>query len=369
MPFDENIGVSKRIQNFKEKRRLRKLVRSILPSGFGAIIRTNAEAQEENLLLNDLKSLIDSWREIEKIVKEEKSPALLYKDATITSSVMRDLFSENIDQLIVDNKKTFREIKNYVKQVAPTMLEKVELYVKREPMFDHYGVEKEIAKSLARKVWLKNGGYIIIEHTEAMTVIDVNSGRYAAKQEQELNSLKINLEAAREIARQIRLRDVGGIVVIDFIDMYDVKNHKKIFDEMKKEFHRDKTKSIIYPLTELCIMQITRQRIRQSIIHSFAEPCSACGGAGFIPSKSTIVGIIERWLRRFCSEKKEWKVILKVHPHIAAFLNEGTIKTITKLKWKYWLFIEIEEDATLAIDEFKVYSKKQEREITEEFAQ
>ena len=368
LPFDNNVGVSKRIQSFKEKKRLRKLIKSDIPDGFGAILRTNAETEKEEFILNDLKSLVEKWREIEKNIKDENPPALLYKDATMTSTVLRDIFSDSINQLIVDNKKIFKDIKNYVKENAPAMMDKIELYTKRVPIFDEYGIEKEIAKSLSRKVWLKSGGYIIVEHTEAMTVVDVNSGRYAAKQEQELNSLKTNLEAAREAARQIRLRDLGGIIVIDFIDLTDDKNRKKIYDEMKKEFHRDKTKSTIYPLTDLCIMQITRQRIRQSIMHSFSEPCNACGGAGFIPSKSTIVGTIERWLRRFCTENKEWKIVLTVHPHIAAYLNEGTIRNITKLKWKYKIFINLIEEPSLAIDEFKVYSPKQDRDITEAFA-
>ncbi len=367
LPFDGKVGISKKISSFKEKRRLRKLVRSILPPSFGVIVRTNAENQDEKVFLQDLESLLATWREIEKTVKEESSPALLYKDMATTSSVIRDLFSEGVQRVIIDNKKLFKEIKTYVKLVSPQMVEKIEYYGKREPIFDVYGVEKEIATTLARKVWLKSGGYIILDHTEAMTVIDVNSGRYAAKQDQELNSLKTDLEAAREICRQLRLRDLGGIIVIDFIDIAEEKNKKKVYDELKKEFRKDRAKVTVLPLTEFCLVQITRQRIRQSIIHSFTEPCPVCGGSGLIQSKTTIVSQIERWIRRFKSESKEFRLILRVHPSIAQHLMDGTISRLTKMKLRFLVQIKLEEDKALAIDEFRFISRRQDKDITAEF--
>jgi ribonuclease G len=369
LPFDGKIGVSKKISSFKEKRRLRKLVRSILPPTFGVIVRTNAENQEEKVFLQDLESLLTTWREIEKTVKEETPPALIYKDMATTSSVIRDLFSEDISRVLIDNKKLFKEIRTYVKLVAPSMVEKIEYYGKREPIFDVNGVEKEIANSLARKVWLKSGGYIIIEHTEAMTVIDVNSGRYAAKQEQELNSLRTDLEAAREICRQIKLRDLGGIIVIDFIDVEDEKNKKKIYDEMKKEFRRDRAKATILPMTEFCLMQITRQRVRQSIIHSFTEPCPVCGGSGLIQSKTAIVSTIERWIRRFKSESKEYRLALHVHPTIADYLQEGTFSRVRKIMLRFFVHITLIPDKAITIDEFQVISRKQGKDITTEYKQ
>jgi ribonuclease G len=367
LPFDGKVGISKKISSFKEKRRLRKLVRSILPPSFGVIVRTNAENQDEQVFLQDLESLLRTWKEIEKGVKEETAPALLYKDMATTSSVIRDLFSEDVQRVVVDNKKLFKEIKTYVKLVSPQMGERIEYYGKREPIFDVFGVEKEIVTTLARKVWLKSGGYIIIDHTEAMTVIDVNSGRYAAKQEQELNSLKTDLEAAREICRQLRLRDLGGIIVIDFIDIADEKNKKKVYDELKKEFRKDRAKATVLPMTEFCLVQITRQRIRQSIIHSFTEPCPVCGGSGLIQSKTTIVSQIERWIRRFKSESKEFRLILRVHPSIAQHLTGGTISRLTKIKLRFFVQIKLEEDKGLAIDEFRFISRKQDKDITAQY--
>ena len=367
LPFDGKVGISKKISSFKEKRRLRKLVRSILPPSFGVIVRTNAENQDEKVFLQDLESLLKTWHEIEQTVKEETAPALLYKDMATTSSVIRDLFSDDVQRVVIDNKKLFKEIRTYVKLVSPELVDKLEYYGKREPIFDVFGVEKEIATTLARKVWLKSGGYIIIEHTEAMTVIDVNSGRYAAKQEQELNSLKTDLEAAREICRQLRLRDLGGIIVIDFIDILEEKNKKKVYDELRKEFRKDRAKATVLPMTEFCLVQITRQRIRQSIIHSFTEPCPTCGGSGLIQSKTTIVSQIERWIRRFKSESREFRLVLRVHPSIAQHLLEGTISRLTKIRLRFFVQIRLEEDKTLAIDEFRFISRKQDKEITSQY--
>jgi len=197
IPFDGKVGVSKKLSNFKEKRRLRKVVRSMLPKGFGAIIRTVADGKTDEMLHQDLNDLIKTWQSIEKAVKSEKAPALIYKDMNTTSSVIRDLFQDTVEHVVVDEKKLFKEIRAYVQWVSPDMLNRVEYYKEKEPVFDKYGIEKDIQVLLSKKVWLKSGGYLFIEKTEAMTVIDVNSGRYAAKKEQEMNSLRTNLEASR----------------------------------------------------------------------------------------------------------------------------------------------------------------------------
>lgn len=365
MPFDGHIGVSKRIQNFKEKRRLRRIVRGILPKGFGVIIRTVAQEQDEESLKQDLENLISTWKEIEKSIKQEQAPALLYKDMTTTSSVIRDLFTDSVERVVVDSKKLYKEIRAYVKGVSPHLVDKVELYRDREPIFDAFGIEKEIVTVLSRKVWLKSGGYIIIEQTEAMVVIDVNSGRYAAKREQELNSLRTNLEAAREICRQLRLRDIGGIIVVDFIDLEDEKNKKKVYDELRKEFKKDRAKVTVLPMTEIGLVQITRQRIRQNILHSFSEPCPVCGGGGLVESKSSVVNHIERWIRRFKSETKEFRLILTVHPTIAEYLKEGTISRLFKMTLKYRVIIKLKQNPRTAISEFHFFSVKQNKDITD----
>lgn len=367
LPFDGKIGISKKINSFKEKRRLRKIVQGILPEGFGVIIRTVAEGKDDTLLSQDLEDLISTWREIEKSIKSEKAPALLYKDMTTTSSVIRDLFSNDVSRVVVDSKKLYKEISAYVRYTSPQLLDKVELHKDRRPIFDTYGVEKEIENSLSRKVWLKSGGYLIIEPTEAMVVIDVNSGRYAAKREQELNSLRTDLEAAREVCRQLRLRDLGGIIVCDFIDLDDEKNKRKVYDELKKEFRKDRAKVTVLPMTEFGIVQITRQRIRQNILHSFSEQCPACGGTGLVRTKASSINKLERWIRRFRAETHENKLLLRVNPEIAMQLKDGFPSRIHKIMLRYFILVTVETDASIPIGEFRGFSIKQGKDVTDSF--
>lgn len=367
LPFDGKVGVSKKLNNFKERRRLRKLVRSFIPEGFGAIIRTVAEGKSEEMIKQDLEELVRVWGNIEKAVKTEQAPSLVYKDMNTTSSVMRDLFSDSVEHVVIDDKKLFKEVRSYVQWVSPDMLDRLELYRGKEPIFDKHGVEKDIETLFSRKVWLKSGGYIYIEKTEAMTVVDVNSGRYAAKREQELNSLKTDMEAAREICRQLRLRDIGGIIVIDFIDLEDEKNKKKVYDEMKKELRRDRAKVTVLPMTEFGLIQMTRQRVRQSIHLSFSESCPTCGGTGLVQSKTTTINTIERWIRRFKSESREFRLELRANPTIAAYLHEGTISRLTKIKFKFFVRIRLIPDSSLPVDEFRFTSLKQGKDITDQY--
>jgi len=369
LPFDGKIGISKKISNFKEKRRLRKIVQGILPEGFGTIIRTVAEGRDDESLRNDLEGLIKTWREIERTVKSEDAPCLLYKDMATTSSVIRDLFSNDVSKVVIDSKKLFKEITAYIKYTQPGLLDKIELHKDRTPLFDKYGVEKELEASLSRKVWLKSGGYIIIDPTEAMVVIDVNSGRYAAKKEQEQNSLRTDLEAGREIARQLRLRDIGGIIVVDFIDLEEDRNKKKVYEELRKEFRRDRAKITVLPMTEFGIMQITRQRVRQSILHSFTEACPACGGTGLVRSKTTTINQLDRWLRRFKAEGRERSIILRVNPELEETLTGGTFSLLRKMMAKHFLWITLETDTTIPPGEFRVSSKKEGQDITGQFNQ
>jgi len=367
LPFDGKVGISKKINSFKEKRRLRKLVQSILPSGFGTIIRTVAEGRDEASLRQDLEDLIATWREIEKTVKAEKAPALLYKDMATTSSVIRDLFSNEVSRVVIDSKKLHKEIRAYVKYTTPQFIDKIELHRDRAPIFDVYGVEKEIETTLSRKVWLKSGGYIIVEPTEAMVVIDVNSGRYAAKREQEQNSLRTDLEAAREISRQLRLRDIGGIIVCDFIDLDDERNKRKVFEELKKEFRKDRAKITVLPMTEFGLVQITRQRIRQNILHSFTEPCPTCHGTGLVQSKTTTLNQIERWIRRFKAETRESRLVLRVNPELATVLRSGTINRLRRIMLKYLVWLKLEADGNVPLGEFRFISKKQGKDITDQY--
>lgn len=364
IPFDGRIGVSRKVQNIRERRRLRRVVKSLLPEGFGAIIRTVAENKDETLIKQDLQSLIDTYKEIEQKAKTEKAPILAFKDLSISTSVIRDLFTRDVEFVYTDSKKLFKDIGRYVSWAAPNLLEKVVLYDEKEPIFDKFGIEQEIETTLSRKVYLPSGGYLIIEHTEAMVVVDVNSGRYAAKSDQELNSLRTNLESAREIARQVRLRDLGGIIVIDFIDMHEDRNKKKVYDEIRKEFKRDRAKSTILPLSDFGVMQITRQRMRQTLLHSVSEPCVACSGTGMVQSKHTIMSTIDRWLRRAKTTLGERKFILEVNPLMEHNLTEGLFSPIWKMGWKHHISVKVVGDDEIGVDEFKLLSVKQKKDVT-----
>jgi ribonuclease G len=367
LPFDGRIGVSKKVYNFKEKKRLKRIVRSMLPPGFGLIIRTVAEGKEEELLKNDLGQLIKTWREIEKSVKTEQPPVLLYKDLSTVSSVIRDLFNNEVQRVVVDSRRLYKEITTYVKWFAPTLVDKIEFYRGKTPIFDVFGVAKDMQESLGRRVALRSGGYLVIDVTEAMTVIDVNSGRYAANKEQEQNSLRTNLEASREILRQLRLRDIGGIIVIDFIDLEDERNKRKVFDELRREFRHDRAKATVLPMTEFGLVQITRQRIRQSIMQSFSESCPVCAGTGIVQSRATILTELTGWLGKLKSEGHSRRVKLIVHPYMASYLKEGKPSHLVNLMWKNKILIKLEPNATVPVNTFKVFSLSEKRDITEDF--
>lgn len=367
LPFDGKVGISKKIQDFKERKRLRQMARSILPKNYGLIIRTVAKDQSEDALKEDLKNLMKTWQEIETNVKTEKPPSLIYQDMNTTSSVIRDLFTSDVSKVFIDSKKLYKQIKSYVNVVQPGIVDKIELFPSGNSIFDSFKIEEQIKTLMGRKVPLHSGGYLILEHTEAMVVVDVNSGRYAKSKEQELNSLKTDLEAAREIARQLRLRDIGGIIVVDFIDLEEEKNRKKIFDELKKEFRRDRAKVTVLPMSDFGLVQITRQRVRQNILQAMKEVCPYCLGSGLLTKHSHIVYDLEEWVKKFKKTSSEKRLILKCHPLFAMRLREGKDGSLLKLQFKYFVRIKIEEDKNMQIGHLKFISAKTGSELTEIF--
>lgn len=367
LPFDNKIGVSKKIHDFKERRRLRSIARGILPRNNGLIIRTVARDQSEEALKDDLNNLIRSWQKIESAVKTEKPPSLVHQDLSTTASVIRDLLTPDVSKVFIDSKKLYKQIKSYVQLVQPEYLDKIEPYKSQSPIFDSFKIEEQIKTLMGRKVAMPSGGYLIIEHTEAMVVIDVNSGRYAKSKEQELNSLKTDLEAAREIARQLRLRDIGGIIVIDFIDLEEEKNRKKIYDELKKEFRKDRSKVSLLPMSEFGLIQITRQRIRQNILQAMKDVCPVCMGSGFLTKESHLTYDIESWLKKFRRNSREFSLIIKCHPFLAEKLKAGKLGSLVKFQFKYFVRLHIEDDETVPQGRFKFVSKKTGTDLTDKF--
>ncbi|MGB9664757.1 MAG: Rne/Rng family ribonuclease [Ignavibacteria bacterium] len=367
LPFDYKIGISKKIHDPRKRKRLRKIVRSIIPEGFGVIVRTVAANEDEETIKEELNRLLNIWKEIEQTIKNEKAPALVYKDASTTSSVIRDLFNYDVSKIVVDSKKVYKQLRDYLHQVHPELEDRIELYKGKEPIFDVFGIEPQLRIAMSRKVPLPSGGHIVIDQTEAMTVIDVNTGKYAASMNQELNSLKIDLEAAREICRQVRLRDIGGIIIIDFIDLEEEKNKKKVFDELRKEFRKDRAKVSILPMTEFGLVQITRQRVRKSIFQRTRDVCPTCGGTGILISKESLLKDIEHWLRRFKFGKFLPKVVLKINPFLEKEILKGFIPRYIRWRFKFRVLLSVELDVSLKVDEFRFFDPVTGRDITTEY--
>ncbi|MCX7735177.1 MAG: Rne/Rng family ribonuclease [Candidatus Kapabacteria bacterium] len=367
LPFDSIIGVSKKIYSRQERKRLRNLAKHSLPQNFGCIIRTASEGKSDKELLKDWESLLKTWEEIEKKVKHATEPGLVYQDMELATSVIRDLFTDDVQRVVVDSKKLYKDILSYVKWSAPQMTDRIELYTDKVSIFDKFGIERELEQTYKRKLNLPSGGSIVIDKTEAMFVIDVNTGKSVSEKVQEQNAYKTNLEAVKEIARQIRLRDMSGMILIDFIDMAGEVHRKKLYLAMKKALKRDRAKIVVYPLTKLGIMQITRQRINQYIQEKLTENCPVCNGRGKIASRAVLLSSIERWLKNFRSKSREFRLILEVHPYVADYLTEGTLSKLSKLMIKFFVKIKLQQNDLLPIDHFKFYSQRRNVDITNEF--
>ncbi len=367
IPNDNMVGVSRKIHNRREKGRLKRIGRKIRPDGYGLVIRTVSAGKNEETLQSDLDSLVKTWSDIKKRVNKTNPPNCVYKDMGVLSSVIRDLFTEDVSRLVVDSKKMYNQIQKYLKDVSSSLTKRLEFYTQKDPIFDAFGAESQITKSLARKVWLKSGGYIFIDHTEALTAIDVNSGRFLGRKSHDSNSLRINLEAAREIARQLRLRDIGGIIIVDFIDMVEARNRKRLETEFYRELKKDRAQSNITSLSEFGIIEMTRERIRPALLFSISEPCPACMGTGRVISKTTIVARIERWLKRYRGENGERTLQLVVHPELGKFLKTGYRSRLRRLSWKYWTRIKLFDDDGMSLEDFKFLDKSGEEDLTMKF--
>jgi len=365
IPMGEYIAVSKKIGHYKERRRLKGIIGSMLPDGFGVIIRTVAKGQDEKALEEDLRDVLKKWELIIDKLSNAKPPALLYRDLDMTESLIRDLFAKNYDRVLIDDPEMYKSVKGYVSQIAPQMVPNVELYKGKTHIFDYMKIAGDVNSIFSPRVRMKSGGYLIFEQTEAMYVVDVNSGPYAAKEKQEDNSLKTNLEAAREVAKQLRLRDIGGIIVVDFIDLRNDKNRKKIYDELKKEFKKDRAKTNVIGMSDFGLVQITRQRIRPSVVNSVSKVCPMCGGSGNVVTQGTIITEMESWLSKFKHNTDYRALDIYVNPYLKSMLCKGLFSTRWKWMTKYHLKISIVGDETISLNEFKATLAGSDIDITD----
>jgi len=322
MPTLLKVGVSRRIHNSEERARLRGIVGSLKPEGIGFIIRTAAEGATEKDIKQDMDFLVRLWDTIGKRKPRTKAPNLLYAELDLTYRVLRDLYGSDIDAVYVDSKEEYKKVLEFTKKFTPNLKQVIELYEGDDPVFESFGVELEINRALGKKVWLKSGGYIVIDQTEALTAIDVNTGRFVGKRNLEETIVKTNLEAVHEVVYQLRLRNIGGLIIIDFIDMEKYSNRKKVFSALDEALQNDRTKTTILQISELGLVEMTRKRIRDNLASILTEPCPYCEGKGAIKSLRTIVYDIFREVRREAPTLDGKRVVIMVHPKVADLLYE-----------------------------------------------
>ena len=289
MPGVDHVGVSRRIEERAERQRIKAIIADLKPKTVGLIARTAGEGKSDTDFATDVKYLTKLWTKIERKATTVRAPAVVHRELEMTASLIRDLFTDDIDEVIIDDKESFAEIQSYLKHVSPELTERVQLYKGREPIFDAFNIESQIEKTFDRKVWLKKGGYICIDHAEALVAIDVNTGRFTGKKNQEETIFRTNMEAAREIPRQLRLRDIGGIIVIDFIDMEIESNKRAVLEELRGELRHDRARTKAFAVSELGLIEMTRQRERSSLLHYYTEDCPSCAGLGKVPSPETML--------------------------------------------------------------------------------
>lgn len=331
MPFTSKVSVSQKIKSLEERTRLRKLIESITPENFGVIVRTVAEKKMVAELDKELTSLHEKWENLFKILPTLKPPSLVIGEVNRTTAILRDILNSSFNQIVVNDSDAYDDIKNFIIEIAPEKKKIVKLYNGKEPIFDHYGIEKQIKTAFGKTVPMRNGAYLIIEHTEAAHVIDVNSGnRSNSEKDQEENAFEVNMIAAEEIARQLRLRDMGGIIIVDFIDIHDEANKKKIFDSVKDFMEGDRAKFHITALSKFCLMEITRQRVRPEMEIKTSESCPSCKGSGKIAASINLTDEIENSLKFIIKKKQLKKIIIKTHPYVSAYLNEGFFISLRK---------------------------------------
>jgi len=360
MPTSDHIGISRRIENEDERERLRSAVRDLRTNSYGYIVRTAAEGEPSGKLVSEMSFLDNLWKNIQKKFEKAPTPSLLHQEISVSLRAVRDLLIHEVEKVVIDSKPTYDAVLSFLDIYMPALKDHVVLYEGTEPLFDAYNLEGDISRALKRKVWLKSGGYITIEHTEALVAIDVNTGRYVGKHNLEETILETNLEAVKEIAYQIRLRDIGGIIIIDFIDMDKKSNQEKVFNALNEALLRDKSKTHVLPMSEMGLIQMTRKRTREPLTRIMCEPCYYCDGEGYIISKQSICYSIYREILRESQDMEGVRLTLRANPEIAELLHGEENHLIVALEKAIGKQIVIYPDTTYHLEEFDVFEIHQE---------
>jgi ribonuclease G len=369
MPDAERVGVSRKIGDREARKRLRAQVEEALPKDSGGVIvRTVGEDVTKETLERELTTLIGQWKRIKRKTHFVRAPSLIHRETSLTRGLIRDVFSTKVEQVTVDSKQVYNEIIEYLKGIAPELIDRIKLYEDVTPLFDRANIEQELRDLFKRRCDLPSGGYLIIEPTEALVSIDVNSGRYTGKKDPEKTILKTNLEAAREVARQARLRDLGGIIVCDFIDMETKSSRDKVLQELRMHLSRDRARTKAFAVSELGLIEMTRQRVRQSHLQNMTEACPTCHGTGRVFTAETITRRVERSVRRAGLEGKKDPIVIRVHPDVAMYVLENEKDLLKKLEKAVSFGLELRDDPLLKPDEFKLVVKSAGRDVTQQYA-
>jgi len=358
-PFNDIIAVSRKIHSSEERKRLHKIIEAIKPKNFGVIIRTAAEGKHTAELHEDLLALIATWKTLQRNLKGAVPPAKILSEEGKTNSILRDLLSEDFNKIVVNDKNIYNDTKTYIQRIAPDKTEILSFHNNGALIFDSYGITKQVKASFGKTINLPSGAYLIVEHTEALHVIDVNSGYKSVSNNQEQNALETNLEAAAEIARQLRLRDLGGIIVVDFIDMKLLENKKKLVERMEAFMKPDRAKHAVLPISKFGLMQITRQRMKPEMTINTSEVCPSCSGTGKISSTLILEDEIEKNLSYLLMQKHK-ELTVEVHPMLYAYLTKGFPSKRLKWSWKYKQKIRVKQNSNYHLTEFHFYDKTDE---------
>jgi ribonuclease G len=366
MPNMEYLGVSRRIESRQERGRLKTIISKKKPANCAIIARTACEGIEEKQIESDITYLHRLWQDIKKRSEKAAAPSAIHEEVGLLVGMVRDIIADDVDRILIDSEKEHRKLMRYLRAFSPQFTSRVKLYKDKTAMFDKYNVETEIEKSLDRKVWLKKGGYLIFDHTEALVAVDVNTGRFVGKKDQEETILETNLLAAREVPRQLRLRDIGGIIVIDFIDMEVEANKRKVLAEIRHHLRKDRSRAKAFAVSDLGLVEVSRKRVRPSLLHFFSEECPYCNGIGKVLSFESLAIKIERWIRRVGAKTREKKIQIRANSSLAIYLEEERSEMMDFLSRRYKMKIEIQDDPRLHREDFKVISLSSFRDLVQE---
>ncbi len=366
MPNMDYLGISRRIESRQERQRLRQLISRKKPANCAIIARTACEGVEDKLIVRDIAELHRQWLEMKKRSEKVEAPAQIHEEVGLVVGIMRDILADDIQRIIVDNEKEYRQLVRHLRATNPDLARRTKLHREKVALFDKYRVEQEIQKTLDRKVWLKKGGYLIIEQTEALVAIDVNTGRFVGKKNQEETILETNLLAAREIPRQLRLRDIGGIIVIDFIDMESEANKRKVINELRANLRKDRARSKAFAISDLGLVEVSRKRVRPSLLNFLSEDCPYCRGTGKVASFDTLASRVERWIRRVAATTREKRVQLRANTSLAIFMQEERAQVLAELEKQFGMKIEVQDDPRLHREDFRIVSLQSFRDLTQD---